>query len=63
MEKKFNELTEGETFRFATDPVDRVRTACQVGKVEIYCPHQHSPQYDEGEVYLKSEKIVIIIHK
>jgi len=63
--KKFSELKEGEKFRFEYDFPDTVRTAQQVGKIEIYCPKDgdntmgHSKAGGE-EVYLKSDKLVII---
>lgn len=64
--KKFNELRQGETFRFNWDAEGVVRTAQQVGKTEIYCPRNgdntmgHSMAGGE-EVYSKSSQEVIII--
>lgn len=66
MIKKFNELRQGEQFRFQTDAESVVRTAQQIGKTEIYCPRDgdntmgHSKAGGE-EVYLKSDKEVIMI--
>jgi hypothetical protein len=60
---KLLEVNEGDKFRFLYDPEDRVRTANQVGKTEIYCPHNGSNPYDENEVYLRSDREVIIISK
>lgn len=59
--KKFCELKQGEKFRFKTDAPTRIRIASQVGKTEIYCPHESSNPYDETEVYLKSERLVVML--
>lgn len=62
MEKSLYEVKEGEQFRFTHDGERIVRTAVQVGRTEIYCPHQNSNPYDgESEVYLRSNIKVILL--
>ncbi len=59
---KFNQLEQGQKFRFDYDAEDTIRVAQQIGKTEIYCPI--IMPYSSGgkvEVYLKSERDVILI--
>ena len=59
--KEFQQLITGEKFRFATDAKTRVRAALQIGKTEIYCPHEASPDHDSNEVYRKGNSLVFLI--
>jgi hypothetical protein len=59
--KRFCDLEEGEHFRFPYDNADVIRTVCQKGNTEIYCPSQFSVPNDEGEVYLKSGREVYVL--
>lgn len=60
-EKTLFDIKPGDKFRFESDPIDRVRIACQVGKTEIYCPHQDSNPFDaENDVYHRNPKTKVI---
>lgn len=64
--KKFNELKQGDQFRFLSDPLGVIRTASQIGRTEIYCPRNGENTMghckgDGQEVYLKSDKLVIMV--
>lgn len=65
---KFNELEQGDEFRFPYESESTVRYVSQIGRIEMYCPRKndntmgHSKEGGE-EVYLKSDKPVILISK
>lgn len=62
----FDHLKVGQKFRFTWDSEKTIRTCCQIGKTEIYCPIDgsntmgHSKAGGE-EVYSKSPKDIILI--
>lgn len=62
----FNQLKQGQQFRFEEDAETTVRTAQQIGSTEIYCPIDgantmgHSMAGGE-EVYRKTVKKVIVL--
>ena len=62
------EMKEGDLLRFPFDPETRVRTLCQKGKIEGYCPYDgqntmgHSKAGGE-EVYTLDTKVIPIVRQ
>jgi len=62
MKTTFNKLKLKQKFRFEHESPEVIRTALQIGKTEIWCPHQKSDPYNaESEVFRKNEEVVILV--